>query len=70
MTEHKTSSFRGSRSELTKRRISESLTGQKYGGNDIQINPEDGKQLRAAVRHGDVFVHQGIIDWYRNVKHL
>ena len=60
---------RGSRSDETKRRISESLTGQKYGG-EVQINPEDGKQLRAAVRHGDAFVHQGIVDWYRNVKDI
>ena len=70
MTENKGTYSRGPRSEITKRRISESLTGQKYGGNDILINPEDGRQLRAAVRHGDAFVHQGIIDWYRDVKHM
>ena len=67
---NKRNSFRGSHSELTKRRISESLSGQKFGGEDIKINPEDGRQLRAAVRHGDAFVHQGIIDWYRDVKHM
>lgn len=61
---------RSPRSEVTKRRISESLSGQKLGANDILINPEDGKRLRAAVRHGDAFVHQGIIDWWRDVKHL
>jgi hypothetical protein len=56
-------------SEAKKRKISESLSGQKFGG-QFEINSNDGKQLRAAARHGDAFVHQGIIDWFRSLKDL
>lgn len=56
------------RSEITKRRISESLSGQKIGGNEFQINSTDGEQLRAAARRGDNFKHQDLIDWWRNLS--
>lgn len=56
------------RSEITKRRISEALTGEKIGGRESVINPEDGKELRGRVRTGDNFKHQTLIDWWRSLK--
>ena len=56
------------RSELTKRRISETLTGGKFGGQDSFINPEDSKELRSKVSKGDNFKHQALIDWWRDLK--
>lgn len=56
------------RSEITKRRISESLTGQKFTGRDSEINPEAGRELRNKVSQGDDFKYQPIIDWWRNLK--
>jgi hypothetical protein len=58
------------RSEQTKRRISESLTGVKIGGRNSSINPEDGKQLREKVKRGDNFKYQELIDWYRSRGNL
>ena len=55
--------------EQKKRKISETLTGQKFGG-DYQIDTKAGAELRKIVTEGDAFVHQGIIDWYRDLKHL
>ena len=54
------------RSDLTKRRISEALTGQKYGGQDSVVNPEEAKELRDRVKRGDNFKHQELIDWWRS----
>ena len=56
------------RSELTKRRISESLTGEKVGGRNSVINPEDGKELRGRVRTGDNFKYQALVDWWRDLS--
>ena len=56
------------RSELTKRRISETLTGGKLGGQDSFINPEDTKELRSKVSQGDKFKYQALIDWWRDLK--
>ena len=56
------------RSEITKRRISESLTGEKVGGRNSVINPEDGKELRSRVRAGDNFKFQSLIDWWRDLS--
>ncbi len=60
---------RGSPSEATKRKISETLTGQKFGG-DFQIVPEDGAELRKSIAEGDNFRYQRVIDWYRDLKDL
>ena len=56
------------RSEITKKRISESLSGQKFGGRDSEVNPEDSMQLRTKVSQGDDFKYQTIIDWWRSLK--
>ena len=61
--------IRSPRSALTKRKISESLTGKTYGG-QVEIDPKAGAKLRSSVKVGDAFVHQGIIDWYRDLKDL
>jgi len=58
------------RSALTKRRISEALTGKKLGGQDSVINPEEAKELRDKVKTGDNFKHQELIDWYRSGGNL
>ena len=58
---------RGSVSEQTKRKISESLTGKKFEG-EVPIDPKAGAELRSSVKVGDAFVHQGIVDWYRDLK--
>ena len=55
-------------SEITKRRISESLSGQKLAARGSDINPEDAKDLRARVSFGDNFKHQALVDWWRNLK--
>ena len=52
--------------EETKRKIAETLTGGKIGGQVSEINPEDGKELRERVREGDNFKHQELIDWWRS----
>ena len=56
------------RSELTKRKISETLTGNKTGSNEFTIVPEDGAELRKTVTEGDRFRYQLIVDWYRDLK--
>jgi hypothetical protein len=56
------------RSELTKRRISETLTGGKLGGQDSFIKPEDSKELRSRVSQGDRFKYQALVDWWRDLK--
>ena len=56
------------RSALTKRRISETLTGGKLGGQDSFINPEDSKELRSRVSQGDRFKYQALVDWWRDLK--
>ena len=56
------------RSELTKRKISETLSGLRPGANDFKINPEDGAKLRKTVTEGDHFRYQLIVDWYRDLK--
>ena len=53
-------------SALTRRRISESLTGGKLGGQDSGVNPEEAKELRDKVKRGDNFKHQELIDWWRS----
>jgi len=55
-------------SEKTKRKISETLTGGKIGGQDSQINPKDGEELRSRVRSGDNFKYQALVDWWRNIS--
>ena len=57
-------------SALTRRRISESLTGGKLGGQDSVVNPEEAKELRDKVKTGDNFKHQELIDWYRSRGNL
>ena len=57
------------RSESTKRKISESLSGQKFGG-EVPIDPKVGAELRSSCKVGDAFVHQGIVDWWRDLKGL
>ena len=57
-----------SRSALTKRRISETLTGGKLGGQDSFINPEDSKELRSRISQGDRFKYQALVDWWRDLK--
>ena len=54
-------------SEETKRKISETLTGQKFGG-DYVIDEKAGKELRDAVKDGDNFKYQPLIDWWRDLK--
>ena len=56
------------RSEITKRRISESLTGGKIGGQDSEVNPEDTKELRSKISQGDKFKYQALVDWWRSLK--
>lgn len=57
------------RSELTKRKISETLSGTKRPAEDFKIIPKDGEQLRAAVtKSEDDFKYQLIVDWYRDLK--
>ena len=56
------------RSELTKRKISETLTGVKQGSNEFTIVPEDGAELRKTITEGDRFRYQLIVDWYRDLK--
>ena len=56
-------------SEEKRRKISETLSGQQFGG-DVRIDPKAGAELRRAVRRGDAFVHQGIVDWWRDMKGL
>ncbi len=56
------------RSEETKRKISESLTGERVGGHEFVVQPKDGKELRDRVRSGDNFKHQHLIDWWRNIS--
>ena len=56
-------------SEEKKRKISETLSGQKFGG-DFKIVPEDGAELRSSIAEGDHFRYQKVIDWYRDVKGL
>ena len=60
---------RGSPNEATKRKISETLTGQKFGG-DYRINPEDGAELRKSIAEGDHFRYQKLVDWYRDLKDM
>ena len=57
------------RSELTKRKISETLSGTKREAEEFKIIPKDGEQLRAAVtKSKDDFKYQLIVDWYRDLK--
>lgn len=56
-------------SEEKKRKISESLSGKKYGV-EVPIDPKVGAKLRSSVSVGDEFVHQGIVDWWRDLKGL
>ncbi len=58
------------RTEITKRRISEALTGEKIGGRESMINPKDGEELRRLVSKGDHFKHQELIDWWRNISSM
>ncbi len=58
---------RGSPNEATKRKISETLTGQKFQG-EYRINPEDGAELRKRIAEGDDFKYQKLVDWYRDLK--
>lgn len=56
------------RSELTKRKISETLSGTKREAEEFKIIPEDGAKLRKTVTEGDHFRYQLIVDWYRDLK--
>ena len=58
------------RSDLTKRKISETLSGTKRQAEEFKIIPKDGEQLRAAVTKSedDSFKYQLIVDWYRDLK--
>lgn len=56
------------RSEETKRRISESLSGMKIGGQESFIDVRASEELRRRVRSGDNFKHQALIDWWRDLK--
>ena len=56
------------RTDETKRKISETLTGTKRPAEEFKINPEDGAKLRSSVTEGDHFRYQLIIDWYRDLK--
>ena len=58
------------RSEITKRRISESLTGGKLGGQEIRVDPQDALELRRSALKGDNFQYQELIDWYRSRGNL
>ena len=58
------------RSDQTKRNISDSLSGKKLGGQDIIVNPKEAAELRKAVRQGENFKHQELIDWYRSRGNL
>jgi hypothetical protein len=58
------------RSDITKRRISEALSGMKIGGQESMINPKDGEELRRRVSQGDNFKHQELIDWWRNMSNM
>ena len=58
------------RSDITKRRISEALTGEKIGGRESMINPKDGERLRQAIRKGENFKHQELIDWWRELGNI
>lgn len=54
-------------SDATKRKISETLSGRKFGGNhQIIVDPKSAEELRKAVGKGDNFKHQEIIDWWRS----
>ncbi len=54
------------RSAITRRKISEALSGKKVGARDPIINPKEAAELRKAVRQGENFKHQELIDWYRS----
>ncbi len=56
------------RSEKTKRRISESLSGSKQGGEFYQVKSGEGEELRKSVKSGDRFKYQALIDWWRNLS--
>ena len=56
------------RSELTKQKISETLSGTKREAEEFKIIPEDGAKLRKTVTEGDHFRYQLIVDWYRDLK--
>lgn len=56
------------RSEETKRKISESLSGRKFGGYDFPVNPGDAKELLSRISQGENFKYQELIDWYRDLK--
>ena len=56
------------RSDLTKRKISDSLSGVKQGSNEFTIVPEDGAKLRKTITEGDHFRYQKIVDWYLDLK--
>ena len=56
------------RSEETKRKISDSLTGEKVGAHDFVVVPKDGEALRHRIQRGDNFKYQALIDWWRSLK--
>ena len=58
------------RSKETRRRISEALRGEKFGPNEIQVNPEDAQELVDRIRQGGNFKHQALIDWWEDLKKL
>ena len=55
-------------SESTKRKISETLSGQKIGGQISKIDQEAGLELQNKLRQGDNFKYQALVDWWRNLK--
>ena len=48
------------RSDLTKRKISDSLSGVKQGSNEFTIVPEDGAKLRKTITEGDLVLVDGV----------
>jgi len=56
-------------SEATKRKISETLSGQKFGGSHQNVvDPRGAKELRKRISQGDDFKYQALIDWYRDIS--
>jgi len=54
------------RSDQTKRKISDSLSGKKLGGQEIRVDPQDALELRRSALEGDNFQYQELIDWFRS----
>lgn len=59
---------RKSPSEATRRKISETLTGSKIGGQESFIDVKASEELRRRVSDGGNFKYQQIIDWWLDLK--